>query len=52
MDPATGEVAKYLLIGFFEYLKSQGLSEEEGEKLYQAEKAKMFGKDPGNLKDV
>lgn len=52
MDPVTGEIVKFLLIGWFEYLKSQGLSEEEGEKLYQAEKAKTFSKDPNQLADV
>lgn len=52
MDPVTGELAKFFLMGFFEYLKGQGLSAEEADRLYQAEKAEAFAKDPGDLKDV
>ncbi len=52
MDPVTGEIVKFLLVGWFEYLKSQGLSEEGAEKLYQAEKAKAFSKDPADLIDA
>lgn len=48
----VGEVAKLLLMGWFEYLKTQGLSEEEANKLYQEQKAKMFSRDPNQLPDV
>ena len=48
----AGEAVKLLLMGWFEYLKSQGISEEEAEKLYQKQKAKMFERDPDDLTDV
>lgn len=47
----VAEVAKVLIQGAFNYMRTQGLSQEEADALFEKEAEQFRKNDPGNLPD-